>query len=236
MSSILRHAWLLYRQNFIALTLISLIVWIPCDLFSSWMEYHVLGNNPKASIDLSYFFDAFIGIIALSGSYYFLRERTSGRTAGIGMALRAGFTFWGPMFLTRFIVGVGFLFGILLLFIPGIYFAVRMAVVEVVVVAEEISGLNAARRSHQLTKGKFWQILIWFAVGMFPMILLAGGIVGISAWLPFSDNWMIEGIESALSDVLLSFIFPLGWAVYARLLADEAARKSILEEPSSPIY
>jgi uncharacterized membrane protein len=218
MLAVIKHAWELYRQNFFPLITLMLVVWIPCDCFSSWMDANVFPPDDfRMSLELHRVLDCLIGIIATSAIFYFLRERTAQRPVTLVAALGAGFKFWGPMFVTRFIVGIAYIFGLILLILPGIYLMIRLSLCELLVAGEGASGFDAVRRSVKLTEGNFWRIFGWLLVGSLPAILVAAIV-----YIPFpfflsSDNWIPDAIASCLADIPLIFFYTLTWAVYVRL-------------------
>jgi len=245
MGAIFKEAWRLYRENFFLLSAIMLTIWIPGEIFLSWMNYSVFGEDDlKHGIQLQRFLDNFFGIIAISGIYYLLRERNAQQPVSYGAALGAGFRFWGPLWATRFVIWAGILacllapmlaFGFLVhqdgyagLILGGIigsvlgtYLYIRMSLCEAVVVAEEVWGLEAARRSHHLTKGKFWRILAWLIIGCLPPFLVAMAIYLPTQYISFTDNWIGDSIGSILADIPLVFCFCIVWAVYIRLSKEE---------------
>jgi len=218
----IREAWELYWKHFGALATIMLVVWVPCEFAENWIEYHLLNpDNAGSTFRLERFVDNFIGIIATSGVYYYLNEVEVRSDASVGQAFNVGFSYWWSMFVTRFIVGVGLILGFLLLIVPGIYLAVRLSLCELLVVTEDMAGLDCARRSFELTKGRFWRLFGWLVVGALPAVVPLIGIGLVLALVNGLDNWLASAIGGCFMDVITIYFFTLIRAIYVRLLAEE---------------
>jgi uncharacterized membrane protein len=64
--------------------------------------------------------------------------------------------------------------GLILLIIPGIYVAVRLAIAVPILIAEE-RGIGALRESWDRTKGHFWPIFLTLAAIFGPLLIVAVG-------------------------------------------------------------
>ena len=224
MGAILWEAWNLYRKHFVALATIMLVVWVPCEIFSNWMEFKVFGPDDfQHAWQLERFLNAFVGIIALSGIYYYLNEASCQGTASVGQAFGAGFSYWGQMFATRLLVGIGLFFGFLLLILPGVYLMVRWTFCELLVITEGAAAMDAVRRSMELTKGKFWRILGYLVVGSLPVVFVILAIGIVDTEVDALDNWPATAVGDSLMDLASIFLYTLIRAIYMRLIAEEAA-------------
>lgn len=129
-----------------------------------------------------------------------LAKRTQHETPTNGQLLRAVFTLWWPLLVLTFIAGVAVFFGFLLLIIPGIWIAVRLAFAEIYLVVEGLTPLAAIRKSHDTTKELFRVILLAAASIYVPLIALS-----------FLSEWMVDayGGSSALgviADTVVAFL------------------------------
>lgn len=94
-----------------------------------------------------------------------------------------------PALLSSILVGLAVLGGFILLVIPGIIFAIWFAFTAYAVALDEKKGVHALRASHELVRGRWWQV--------FWRLALPGLLFGFMAWvlqnilhLPF--RWMFE--------------------------------------------
>ncbi len=219
---IIREAWGLYWKHFSALATIMLMVWVPCEFAQNWIEYHLFSpDNVGATYRLERFVNGFIGIIATSGVYYYLNEVKVRSDASVGQAFSMGFKYWGWMFGTRLVMGIGLLLGFLLLILPGIYLWVRWSLSELLVVTEGVAGTSALRRSFDLTKGKFWRLFGWLVVGSLPALVPMMGIEAVLSLVSALDNWLANAIGGSLADLIAIYLFALIRAIYVRLLAED---------------
>jgi hypothetical protein len=129
-----------------------------------------------------------------------LAKRTQHESPTNGQLLRAAFTLWWPLLILTFIVGVAVIFGFMLLIIPGIWIAVRLAFAEIYLVVEGLTPLAAMRKSHDTTKELFWVILLAVVIVYVPLIAFS-----------FLLEWMVEtyGGSSALGiigDTVVAFL------------------------------
>lgn len=227
LGSLLAKSWDLYSAHFILIAAISLIVWMPCELLQSYLEEHVFGaDNVRASFKLSQFFDAFFGIIATAGILCALEQIASGGTPSIGGNLNEGLGHWGRLWFARFLMGLGFVVGLVLLVVPGVILLVRCSVLEAVVIREHVTGMDAIKRSMAITKGYFWRLVGWFTVVLIAVIFL-GVFLYLPTILPALDWWLPEGMLSALMQVGTSFLTVFMWVVYDEMLKQP--------EESSPV-
>jgi len=182
------------------------VVWLPCELLSSYLDAFVFGpDNLRKSFKFAQLLDNFIGIIATAGVTFIALTARSGQHAGFGSAIGAGFGAWGRMWWTRFLSSIVLLFAFLLLIVPGLYLLTRLCFVESIVVAERIPGSRAMRRSFEITKHRFWRT---FRLGLLLLLLLIvpGAVVILpTVFIPALDHWLIDAASQLTFDVIGAF-------------------------------
>lgn len=226
MGTLLTTAFAHYRQHFWLIASLTLVVWLPCDLIQSYLEYHVFDpEDTRASFKLSQFFSSFFGIIAVAGILQSLDLSAAGIRPTFAMAMGAGFSYWPRMWFANFLFGLAFIIGFLLLIVPAFILLIRCALLEQVVVRETVTGVTAIQRSFALTKGHFWKVCGWFFVASmiafsvgFPLLFLT--------LIPVLDWWLPDGIFTALYGIPSMYIVVFGWVVYNHLADIEAARET----------
>ena len=204
--AILREAWEFYRQHLLLMVALVATIWVPCELFSSYMDYYVIGeDNFRQSFKLSQFLDNFFGIIATAAVISVVMNSMQGQSSGYLGSLEKGFSFWGKMWWMRFVQGLLLLCLFILLILPGIYFMVRWSLAEAVVVSEGMTGLKALRRSRELTMDRFWP-LFWLGVFPFLIFLFPLGIYILLITVDERfDLWWVDAAFSLSLDFIGSY-------------------------------
>jgi len=102
-----------------------------------------------------------------------------GRSVRLGDAFSQATNRLLPIMGASFCFGVAFLFGTLLLVIPGLMLAMRYNVFAATCVVEERGAIDSLRRSAELTRGYRWpifglQLILWV-----PILILSAGIAAL---------------------------------------------------------
>lgn len=204
-TTLLARGWKLYRANFLLITIIVTIVWLPCDILSSYMDNFVFSEDEyMRSMKFSQFLENFFGIIATAGVLSIALQKTSGGTASLGQALGAGFTLWPKMWWTGFLSGLVLIF-FLLLVVPFFIIFPRLLLTESVVVAEHESGTSAIRRSYDLSRGCYWPLFRLIIVVSLIVFLAATALVSIPDLIPGLDHWLVDAVFYVLSDIAAAY-------------------------------
>lgn len=205
-SFVLSDAWRIFRERFGVIATVIVVVWLPCELLSSYLDAFVFGPDDfLRSLKFAQFLDNFIGIIATAGVTFIALAARSGQHVTFGNAIGAGVGAWGRMWWTRFLSSIALLLAFLLLIIPGVYLLTRLCFVESIVVAERISGSSAMRRSFAITKGRFWPT---FRLGLVLFILLivpGAAVILPTVFIPVFDHWVIDAASQLLCDIIGAF-------------------------------
>ena len=205
MRTILKQSWQTYRQHFPVILAVVVAVWTPLELFSSYMDAFVFGEDDfRKSWKLAQFLANFFGIIATAGVIFIGHEALTGQSATFRSALAAGFSSWGRMWWTRFLSGLALVVGLLLLIVPGVYLLVRLSLVEPVAVQERISGSAAMRRSFALTDGRFW-LVFRLGLALLGVYVLPIALIMATAFVPGLDHWLIDAATQLVADVVAAF-------------------------------
>lgn len=101
-----------------------------------------------------------------------------------------------------FLTSVLSLFGLLLLIVPGIYVAVRLAFVPFLVVDEGLGPTAALAESWRRTEGRFWALLGGALLGLFAvwvgLILALIGIIPAALWVGVAYATMYAATTAGL--------------------------------------
>lgn len=205
-TSILKQAWNIYRTNFFVIAGVVLVIWVPLELFTSYMSDFVFDpEDIRKSFKLTQFLDNFIGIIATAGVIAIGYTACRGERLSFRDAMGRGFQSWGRMWWSRLLSGLAILLGCILLIIPGVYLLIRLTLVEPIAVCEHISGSAAMRRSFELTKGHFWQLVLLGLVFGALFVVLIVCVVIPPLLIPALDNWLVDAATSLFGDLVGAF-------------------------------
>jgi hypothetical protein len=232
---ILSTAFQLYRRYWRTLLAIAAVVVVPFTLLQYLLGYLVRSQGEVTSngvTSTSSWAAASAGLVtALAGLLMFLvltgaitravAAEVAGEDPGVEQSYRFGFHRLGSVLLVSVLVGLVIIGGLILFIIPGIYFAVRLAVSIEALVVEGRRGTQAMGRSWELVGGHWWHA--------FGTLLVAGlltGVVNAVITAPFSGaNWLAQGIAAAVATVVT---LPYGVLVGVLLYLDLRARKERL--------
>jgi hypothetical protein len=124
-------------------------------------------------------------------------EATVGDPVDAGESYRWGFRHLGSVLLISLLAGLIILGGLLLLVIPGIIFAIFLAVVIPAFLFENKRGTEAVSRSWKLVSGNFWHTLATVLVAG----IITGVITGIFGALGGS-NWFLSWIMNSIGRII----------------------------------
>ncbi|MEC8339406.1 MAG: hypothetical protein VXZ40_02175 [Nanoarchaeota archaeon] len=97
--------------------------------------------------------------------------------------------------LVTFIILIGFI----ALIIPGIYFAVKLFFVNILIIDKKMDSIQAIKASWKLTEGYFWKILgltlMYIPIIIGGLLLLIVGIIPAVAWISASQAVMYNSIQ-----------------------------------------
>jgi hypothetical protein len=133
---------------------------------------------------------------------------------------RYGFKRLGSVILVSLLVGLILLGGFILLIIPGIIFAVFLAVTIPALVVENKRGTDALGRSWNLVKGAFWHVLGTIVVAG----IIAGLVSGIISAIG-GDNFLVSWIFTSIGQIIT---VPFSALVSVVLYLDLRARQESL--------
>lgn len=200
----------LFVANLPFVASVTLAVFIPGKLLTQFLGYVL--DVPVEGI-LSYLLldasDLILGALAVPAIIYGITVKLrTGRTPTTGEALRWAKPLWGRMLWNKFKVDVTVMLWSLLIFVPGIIAAVRLALTESALAVEGDACADPLARSRELTAGAGWLIFLAAA----PVVIL--DTVGSFLFLDVLGNqprWML-----ATGDALMAIL--AGWTTIALLL------------------
>lgn len=205
-SAIWSKAWSIFREKFWTIAFTVMLIWVPCELLSCYMDEFVFAEDDlRKSFKLTQFLENFFGIIATAGVIHVALHQSAGESGSLGGAVTAGLRHWPRMWWTRFLSTIVLGLSLLLLVVPFFYLYPHLALVESVVVSERLSGGAAMRRSSELVRGRYWQVA-GILLLLFLIICVPIGIpIVLSVFEVIPDHWMLNAAFGVVIDITSAF-------------------------------
>jgi hypothetical protein len=242
----------IWRRHFPALARIVLFVVTPVQVLSSLILASALPDSEilfdSSSFDTTTgtarfdggdaaaFFAAFALVTILSGLGFVLSSAAALRAVTVAYlggtpawkeSLRLAVNRLGSLVWLSILMGLGLTLGFALCLAPGIWLAVAWSLAFVALVAEDLSGTRALRRSYNLVRGRWWAT---FGVLLIAFVLNA--VVDQIVSIPFaivsfvSEDSVIGFTVGALANILSDVITtPFVAAVFVLVYFDLRVRK-----------
>lgn len=239
LGDILSTAFEVYKANAAKLAVIVAIVVIPLALLSSLFTNvvfdptdRIVNVNGIPTLEGAGFFTvAIAGSIGLVLAFVmaFVLQAALSRASAQAVigdlvdpeaSYRYGFRRLGSVLLVSLLAGLIILVGLILLVIPGIIFAVFLAVAIPALVIENKRGTDALGRSWNLVKGSFWHVL-----GTVIVAGLIGGLVSSLIGAIGGNNWFLSWIFTSIGQIVAA---PFNALVLVILYLDLRARQESL--------
>lgn len=234
-----RKTWEIYKVGlwkFINLGLINLVGFIPFIIilvvfFISGMIFKdaVVGNVMNVALGIfgiaSLAFLVYLSLATLIARYLLLKNFSNERK--IIDLLKESTPYVGKMFWVSILTAGLLLLWFLCLVIPALIFGVYYAFATYVLVFEDISGMDAIKRSKELVKGRWFQVFLRLAavnVAIYIFFLILGipsDIIKDTKFLYYSWNLIILILRILVSPI--PFIFT--YFIYKDLVKKFASEK-----------
>ncbi|HEY8514763.1 MAG TPA: hypothetical protein VIS07_04515 [Candidatus Binatia bacterium] len=153
-------AWRELQRRFLELLLVA-VVWVLASAPSAWLQDNILGVAYHVLV---------LGPVGFGGMYAFLRA-VRGESPEVGDLLVPFQRCYVQAVLASLLVSVLVGIGTVLLIVPGVIAAVRLAWVPYLVVDEGYDAVGAIRESWERTRGHGWTIFGIFLIAI-PLVLI----------------------------------------------------------------
>jgi uncharacterized membrane protein len=186
-SELFGHGWEIMKKNFPELLLVILLealVSLPVG-FSNSLIFPLLMEEMYSDL-----FNAVYGIVVLApvsyGCSWVFLKAVRGETYRVTDIFFV-FQQIGQVILANILVALIVVAGFIMLLVPGIIFACKLAFVPYLVMDQKLSATEAVRKSWEMTKGHswtiFWMGIISFFVIILGVICLVVGIIPAIIWI-----------------------------------------------------
>jgi len=156
----LRFGWETFKSNVGFLILIVLIFWVVEGIFSI-PTYATRNPVPVFIFNvIGFLISVFIAIATIKISLRFLAGGPGDFTD-----LYSGYDYFLSMLIGQILYGLLVLAGLILLIVPGIYWALKYQFYMYLIVDKDVGAVDAIKRSGQITQGEKGHLLLfWLAV------------------------------------------------------------------------
>lgn len=190
------------------ITRLWFVLFVPPTLLAVWELLPESGETvlPKLVLSLA---NAIISTLSYVALIYMLNNET----ADVKSAYKSALKLLIPLLLASLLVGSITLVGIMLLIIPGIYFAIKYSFTSYIVITENVGVWEAFSRSGKYTQGYKIDLLLKmffsFGVGFLVVFVLglASGLTGLTTSKEFSSPLTNLLINALLSPLFTIFYF-----------------------------
>lgn len=198
--------WEFYKSHMNALLLIALIVMAPSILSALIM---FLKLSESVIIILGIILSIVSIIVGIWGSVamiLYIKDKPS----NVNDSLKKAWGFWWAYLWVSILIGIVITVGLIILIIPGIILAIYYAFAMYILIAENIKGWAAAKKSMDLVKNYWWAVfgrIILMGIAIYiPLMVISAAVAFIS---PEAGN--------LASIILVTLIVPFG-VIYSYLM------------------
>jgi len=139
----------------------------------------------KAYWFISIFFIIISIIVRIGYTKIFLRV-SDGESPKILEIFNEYKLFWKYIWIS-ILHGLVIIGGLLLLIIPGIFWAIRFSFASIILIDTTLGPVASMKESYAITKGNFWKLLLfWIVIGLINLIGLMLFMVGLLISIPVS--------------------------------------------------
>jgi hypothetical protein len=199
-----------------------------------------LAGLPVAAIDLGnalgaqkpvFLLFTLVGLIAsfvtraiLAGAVIFRTARDmAGESTSVGESFAAGRRRWGAMLALMIVTGLLTGLGLLLLVVPGIYFALQWAVAGPALALSGRGSADAREESARLTQGRRWAMLLFYLIVIATLLCGIGLLIVVESALSLvAPSVLVTVLFDPLSNVLIDIVLPVAATVLYRRLREDA--------------
>ncbi len=214
------QALVITARNLPLLTLVTWTIGLPLVLAVILATESVAEERRfEMALQVQSLFQGIFGPIATAATIWVLAQSAAGRPAGYAEAMSVGLRCWGRLWSSLFLAGMVILLGLLMLVVPGIIHALRLALVAPVVVLEGAGPTEARARSRRLMRRREWAFLgtraLLFLLALSGQVLIAG--------LPLPEGPVRMLVGGLWAEVLAIPLIVSGFLYYQEARETESA-------------
>ncbi len=195
-TAILRDSWFFFSNNLRSIAKLCLPLILVESFLHQWVS-SIAGpeNEMVYGIMLGLvFYPLYTGALIL-----FLDARSRNESPQVRNLLATSLTMWPTFALLTAISTLVIALGASLFIIPGLWFMIKLAFAEYLLVLRGLSPIKALHESFEMTRGYFWQIAGCVLIVMVPLWLLSG-------WLQTTQGPDTSGLFEVLLNSTDNFL------------------------------
>lgn len=218
-----------FKIHVLAISTIILPIVVPIEALTALYQYFLSGEEFVLSERLIPIVIGFVAYpIYAVGVVFYIASVISGETIDAKTSWRLGIKFWVPYMVMSIFIGVVIMFGLFLLVIPGVMFAVRYAFSDFDLLLNQSKPLDAMKNSWHITKDYIWVILGGYALITFvlyvPYYLLASLFdeASVASWLLDTTFNIIYSVLAALYTIFTYRVYEFAKSQHNQSLNPDA--------------
>lgn len=181
-----RKGWKLMKDNFIILLGIVVLI-VAIEILVSILDRQGAFLEGILPIIIAFFFSAPLNIGANWVALRLIRKEKQ----DVGNVFDVFKTNYWNAVLASFLTAVFVILGLVLLIIPGIYIAIRLAFVSYLIADKKMEAMDAIRKSWKMTKGYEGTILLMILLGI---LIILGGLIILGVGAIVSIMWIMSAM------------------------------------------
>ncbi len=170
LAELLKDTWFFLRTNFTGLCAVLLPLLIPLNFISTAAEYY--SSDEAQYVWLAIIFEITAFPLYQGALVFFLAAMVKGEQLPVSQYYKLAVKFWLPLILLYLATGLAMLGGFLLLILPGLIVAARVAFAEFYCLLHEQAPLDAFKSSWEQARKYQWTILAGLLVIALAVIIL----------------------------------------------------------------
>jgi len=234
-------SWL-FGRNWLAVTIIVLIVFLPIDAFVKYQQAFVLDpSDALAAYRVNSLMNLLFGVIGLGAIVAVgAGHWQTGRTPGLGAAFSASFSQWGRLAIGNFLGGLLTLLGLLLLVVPGVFIAACMIYLYPIYIVERPGLIDGIKRGFAVG-----QLHPWFSLALMLSVTTIQIMAGIAvaglfeglrfAGLPDAALWVATFLLGIARNVLSAWMLLVITAALLRMREEEQEEEQRRREAATVV-
>jgi len=200
--NIVSESWKRFTENFWKIFGITVMVYFPGNIILAFIPIDESVDSLQQNLGIIQVYEVFVGVLATMAIAYIVKNTIDGKPVSASEALKKSLSRWGAALGTYIVLGI-FLFGLMLLIVPGIIYGVYWMFVILAVILNDKSGKDALDYSKAIVMGRWWTVAR-YTIALFILIVFVGLLGGIpSAFLP--DHVVTSVVSDTFVDVILSY-------------------------------
>jgi len=196
---ILEETFRLLVRHFDLFTMIALTVWLPGHLVINYIDFFATSKGTADAAARSFraavLVEGLFGPLVVAATLAALLSIKQGQPPSYLAAMKWALMLWPRLFLTRLVVSVIVLAGLIALVVPGVMLLVRLAFVDALVALNGLPLGQALRISNALTEGRRRGI---FWTGGFLFAAVFSLAAALSALAGLAEHFVVQVLADCL--------------------------------------